>query len=467
VRRSPEAPGGRIRVMRVIARMNVGGPAMQVAAITRGLPPEHFDQRVYCGAPDRGEADYVRLAAPDLPVRRVPGLGRPVRPGFDAYCLAALVAEMRRFRPHIVHTHTAKAGALGRTAAVLARVPARVHTFHGHLLHGYFSPRKTRLVVAAERALATVTDRLVAVGVRVRDDLLAAGVGDPGRFAVVPPGTRLGPLPGKAAARRALGLPEGPPVVAYVGRLTGVKRPDRFVEVARAIHRELPEVRFAVCGEGDLLGEVLAAAADLDGTLHPLGWRADVETVYAAADLVLLTSDNEGMPVSLIEAGLAGLPAVATRVGGVPEVIRHEETGLLAPPWARALAAHAVRLLRDEPARLRMGRAARAWATQRFTAERLVADTRRLYTELAVERGWWPPAMLDDLPEPFAAAPAGTAGFDAAGFDAAAPGTAGHGGAAEPDTPEFDPAALGTGALGTGALGAAEAGRATADAGER
>src|SRR5690606_34220633 len=118
-------------------------------------------------------------------------------------------------------------------------------------------------------------------------------------------------------------------------------------------------------------------------------------------------SDNEGMPVSLIEAGLAGLPAVATRVGGVPEVIRHEETGLLAPPWARALAAHAVRLLRDEPARLRMGRAARAWATQRFTAERLVADTRRLYTELAVERGWWPPAMLDDLPEPFATAPAG------------------------------------------------------------
>lgn len=386
--------------MRVIARMNVGGPALQVAAISRGLPPELFDQRVYCGSPAAGEADYVRLAAPDIPVRRVPGLGRPVRLGGDVQGLAALVAEMCRFRPHIVHTHTAKAGVLGRTAAALARVPARVHTFHGHLLHGYFSRVGTGLVVATERAFARVSDRLIAVGARVRDDLLAAGVGHPGQYVVVPPGTRLGPLPDRARARRALGLPEGVPVVAYVGRITGVKRPDRFVEVARAIHRELPEVRFAVCGEGDLLGELLDAAPALDGRLHTLGWRADVETVYAAADLVLLTSDNEGMPVSLIEAGLAGLPAVATRVGGVPEVVRHEETGLLAPPWARELAAHAIRLLRDEPTRLRMGRAARAWTTERFTAERLVADIHRVYTAIAVERGWWPPSALDDVPAP-------------------------------------------------------------------
>ena len=388
----------RLRVMRVIARMNVGGPALQVAAISRGLPRELFDQRVYCGSPAAGEADYVQLSAPDIPVHRVPGLGRPVRPGGDAQGLASLVAEMRRFRPHIVHTHTAKAGALGRTAAVLARVPARVHTFHGHLLHGYFSRTGTRLVVAAERALAGVSDRLIAVGARVRDDLLAAGVGRPGQYVVVPPGTRLGPLPDRARARRLLGLPEEAPVVAYVGRVTGVKRPDRFVEVARMVHRELSEVRFAVCGEGDLLGELLAAAPALDGRLHLLGWRADVETVYAAADLVLLTSDNEGMPVSLIEAGLAGLPAVATRVGGVPEVVRHEETGLLAPPWAREIAAHAIRLLRDEPTRRRMGRAARAWTTERFTAERLVADIHRVYTAIAVERGWWPPSALDGPP---------------------------------------------------------------------
>ncbi|WP_079084957.1 glycosyltransferase [Streptomyces dysideae] len=133
-------------------------------------------------------------------VRRVPTLGRAVRPTDDLRPLSALVAALRRFRPHIVHTHTAKAGALGRAAAVLARVPARVHTFHVHLRQGYFSPAKTRLVIQAERGLAAVTDRLVAVGCSVRDDLLAAGIGRPGQYAVVPPGTT--PRPHLPGARR-------------------------------------------------------------------------------------------------------------------------------------------------------------------------------------------------------------------------------------------------------------------------
>jgi glycosyltransferase involved in cell wall biosynthesis len=385
----------RIRVMRVIARMNVGGPALQVAGLMRGLNAEHFDQRLYSGFVESGEADYLDLCAPDVSVHRVPTLGRSVRPADDARCLLRLTNAMREFRPHILHTHTAKAGALGRTAALLARVPVRVHTFHGHLLHGYFSPAKTRLVVAAERTFAKFSDHLVAVGNQVRDDLVAAGIGRPGQYYVVPPGTALSPLPDRQAARQRLGLPATGPVVAYVGRVTRVKRPDRLIEVAQAVRRVVPTAAFAVCGEGDLLGELRAAPRDLEGALHLLGWRADVETVYAAADVVLLTSDNEGMPVSLIEAGLAALPAVATRVGGVPEVVQDEVTGLLAGTGAAELAEHVIRLLRDEQLRLRMGEQAHQWTTKRFGSQRLVSDIHGLYASIAVAKGWWSASMLE------------------------------------------------------------------------
>ncbi|WP_225837932.1 glycosyltransferase [Streptomyces sp. NK08204] len=391
-RRTVGPERSRIRVMRVIARMNVGGPALQVSTLMRGLDPELFDHRLYAGFVGPDEADYVVQRAPDVQVCRVPTLGRAVRPTDDLRALAELTAAMRRFRPHIVHTHTAKAGALGRAAAVLARVPVRVHTFHGHLLHGYFTPAKTRLLVQAERSLAAVTDRLVAVGCSVRDDLLAAGIGRPRQYAVVPPGTTLAAPPSRSQAREELGLPQECPVVAYVGRVTRVKRPDRFLSVAREVRRTVPNARFLVCGEGDLQGD-LETAADLRESLHLLGWRADVETVYAAADLVLLTSDNEGMPVSLIEAGLAGVPAVATNVGSVAEVVRDGHTGFLAPPDAGDLTRHVVRLLGDDRLRHRMGQQARSWTTQRFGAERLVRDTHDLYASIAGARGWWPTAL--------------------------------------------------------------------------
>jgi glycosyltransferase involved in cell wall biosynthesis len=387
----------RIRVMRVIARMNVGGPALQASILMRGLDPERFEQRLYTGMVEPGEADYLDLRARDIIPHRVATLGRSVRPADDARAVASLVAEMRRFRPHIVHTHTAKAGLLGRTAAVLARVPVRVHTYHGHLLYGYFSPAKTRLVVGTERMSAMVSDRLVAVGTRVRDELVAAGIGRPGQYAVVPPGTTLGTLPDRAAARLALGVPGEDPVVAFVGRLTRVKRPDRLMEVARELRRLVPGVRFVICGDGDAAGKVAEASREFGNAMRTLGWRPDVETVYAAADLALLTSDNEGMPVSLIEAGLAGVPVVATRVGSVAEVVHDGVTGLLAPCDAGELARRAARLLLDDAARREMGRRARAFATQRFGPDRLVSDITGIYESIADERGWLPVQRKEEV----------------------------------------------------------------------
>ena len=382
--------------MRIIARMNVGGPALQAVTLMHGLPAERFEQRLYTGFVGPGEADYIDLRAPGLAVHRVPRLGRRIGPADDVRALAMLTAEMRRFRPHIVHTHTAKAGTLGRAAAMLARAPARVHTFHGHLLHGYFAPRTARLVTAAESLLARHTDRLVTVGAQVRDDLLGAGIGTLAQYTVVPPGARLGPLPEKERARHELGLPQAGPVVAYVGRLTRVKRPDRLIAVAREVLQAVPDATFVVCGDGDLAPEMSRAQGELGQSLRLLGWRADVETVYAAADLILLTSDNEGMPVSLIEAGLAGLPAVATAVGSVAEVVEDDRTGLLAPCDAVQLAHCVVRLLRDDGLRRQLGANAAARGRERFGPERLILDVQRLYEALAVQHGWWPERAPDE-----------------------------------------------------------------------
>lgn len=375
----------RLRVLRVIARMNVGGPALQVTALVEGLPQDRFDHRLLAGSVGPGEESYVSLRAPGLPVTMVPGLGREPDAWGDARALKRLVQEMRVFRPHIVHTHTAKAGALGRSAAVLARVPAIVHTFHGHLLHGYFSPRVTRGVVQVERAFARVSTRLVAVGPLVRDELLAAGVGRANKYAVIPPGIALPPAPSRQEARCLLGLPADALVVALVARLTGIKRPERFLELAALLRARHPQAVFAVCGAGELLEQMQRQAGP---NVVFLGWRADVEAVHAASDIAVLTSDNEGTPVSLIEAALCGVPAVAPDVGSVGDVVLEGRTGLLASTDPADLAEKVSRLLNDPELRRRLGAAASQQATASYGRARLVADTQRLYEQIAAEKGW-------------------------------------------------------------------------------
>ncbi|MFI7443324.1 glycosyltransferase [Nonomuraea indica] len=381
-------PDDRIRVMEIIARLNVGGPATQVLGLYERLNRDEFDHRLYTGHVDGDEEDHLQLRQAGTRVHRVPGLGRSVRPGDDARALLWLVRAMREFRPHIVHTRTAKAGALGRVAARLSGVgAARVHVFHGHLLHGYFTPARRRLYVQTERFLAALSDRLVTVGAQVRDDLLAAGIGRPGQYVVIPPGVGLGPVPDRSTARDLLGIPPLAPVVAYVGRLTQVKRPDRFLAVARMVQDRVPGCHFVVCGGGELAASVERDARPFGDSFHLLGWRKDVETVYAAADVVVLTSDNEGTPLTLVEAGMAGVPVVSTRVGSVAEVVRDRQTGLLAATDAVELADHTIRLLSDRALALRMGEEGRTWTTHEFGVDRLVSDTQELYRSLSAPSG--------------------------------------------------------------------------------
>jgi len=370
-----------IRILRIIARMNVGGPAWQVSVLTRGLDEHRFESRLVVGDVGEGEADFIALRDPDLPALKIPALGRSVRFGDDLRAFVAIRRAIRDYRPDIVHTHTAKAGVLGRLAAATCRVPVRVHTFHGHVLHGYFNRWVTRLVRIVEGLLARRTTALVAVGERVRDELLGAGIGRSDQYVVIPPGVALGARPDRVSARNGLGLPLNRPLVLFVGRLTAVKRPDRLIEAMALVLDRRPDAVLAIAGEGELLEETRSRAEPLGESVRFLGWQRDIAGLYAAADCMVLTSDNEGMPVTLIEAAMAGVPSVTTDVGSAREVVLDGVTGLVVAPDAAAVADGLVRLL-DNDLRHRMGAAARARAEAEFDTRRLITDHESLYERL-------------------------------------------------------------------------------------
>ena len=369
-------------IVRVIARTNVGGPSLQVTALMRGLDRDRFPQHLLRGSVEEGEADYLLMRATDVEHVDVPGLGRSVKPLDDLRALVFLIRFMRRTRPVIVHTHTAKAGTLGRIAGVLARVPIRVHTFHGHVLHGYFSPSVTRAVVLVERVLGRFTTHTVAVGQQVLDDLVAAKIARRDSSSVVAPGVQDPGLRDRGEARKLLGVSLDATVVTFVGRLTRIKRGERFISLARRLEAEFGNATFVVVGDGPER-EMLEREARGLGNVVFAGWQSDMAQVYAASDLLVLTSDNEGMPVALIEGAMQGVPAVATDVGSVRQVVSDGETGRVVAE-GDALVEAVRELLGDEATMRQMGASAATRAMALFSEQRLVSDYAQLYDTLIV-----------------------------------------------------------------------------------
>jgi len=387
-------PAGRTRVLHVIARLNIGGPAPHAALLTERLDPARYDSRLVTGVEAPAEGNYLDLHGKATDgVTVLPSLGREIRGLGDVAAFLRLVGFIRRVRPHIVHTHTAKAGTLGRLAAWVVGVPVVVHTYHGHVFHGYFSPARTRLFLAVERWLARRTDRLVAVSETVRRELLALGIGSSERLCVIQYGFDLDPFLAadglRGQLRAELDLPAGAPLVGIVARLVPVKAHEIFLEAAARLARAVPASRFLVVGDGERRQalEALAARLGVAESIRFLGWRRDLARIYADLDLVVLTSRNEGSPFSLIEAMAAGRPVVATRVGGVPDLVEDGVTGCLVPSGdADALAAAMGALLGDPGRRQALGAAGRKRVASAFTAERLLGDVDRLYTELLFEK---------------------------------------------------------------------------------
>jgi glycosyltransferase involved in cell wall biosynthesis len=373
--------------MRIIARMNVGGPAVQVSGLMRGFDTAEFDHRLYTGYCASNEADYLDTAARDVKAVRIEGFGRRVSLGADFKAFITLVNEIRNFKPHVIHTHTAKAGFLGRIASIVSLHPSiRVHTFHGHLLNGYFGFFKRSLVVIAEKFLAIFTHQLLAVGDKVRQDLLKAGIGSKNKFGLMPPGLAIEMLPSREVSRAALKLPAYHLQCAFIGRVTQIKRPDRFLDVVSEIKKRGVDLDFFIAGDGDLLDICRQRINDEDLPITILGWQSDIERVLSSADIVVLTSDNEGTPLSLIQAGMAGLPVVTTNVGSVPEVVLDGETGIVTELDVQEIANALEKLVHDKVLRTKLGRAGQEFTLKNYGVKRLVHDHEELYKKLLSSR---------------------------------------------------------------------------------
>ena len=372
-----------MRVMRIIARMNVGGPAVQVSGLMRGFNSTDFDHHLYTGFCAADEADYLDTVSTDVEATRIEGFGRRESLSGDVKAFVSLIKEIRSFKPHVIHTHTAKAGFLGRIASIVSLQPSiRVHTFHGHLLNGYFGAFKRRLVIIAEKVLAIFTHELLAVGDKVRQDLLAVGIGNSKKFGLMPPGLAIGRLPNKKDSQEFYDLSTATLQCAFIGRVTQIKRPDRFLDVVAEIKRRGVELEFFVAGDGELLDSCRERIAHESLPVKVLGWQSEIEKVLSTADIVILTSDNEGTPLSLIQAGMAGLPVVSTNVGSVPEVVLNNATGLITSLDVQEIADALEKLVSDKALRAQLGIAAQEFTLANFGVQRLVRDHEVLYKRL-------------------------------------------------------------------------------------
>jgi glycosyltransferase involved in cell wall biosynthesis len=393
---APE-PARRIPVLRVIARLNVGGPALHVAYLSSGLTPRGYDTTLVAGTIARGE-ESMAYVAEKAGVRLVtlPSLSREIAPLHDAVAAFRLARLIREVRPTILHTHTAKAGTVGRVAAILAgdaRPPIVIHTFHGHVLQGYFGPTKSAVFRLLERMLAKVTTVLVAVSPEVRDDLVRLGVAPADKFAVIRLGIELEQRVATAVpreeTRRRLGVPPERFVVGWLGRMTGVKQTQDLLTVLATLRENGVDAGLLVVGDGPdrVAFEERARSLDLARDCLFLGYQEDVAPWYSAMDAVALPSGNEGTPVTVIEALAAGKPVVAYAVGGVPDVIRDGIDGFLVERGdTSAIAERLAQLAADPELGVRLGAAGRERVLERYGVGRLLDDVDRLYQETIATR---------------------------------------------------------------------------------
>jgi len=380
----------RIRVLRLFSRLNIGGPAIHVILTTAGLDPKRYDSLLVVGREEDREGNFLNLAeAKGIPLRIIPTFGRRIDPLRDLITLVSLFRLMRRERPDIVHTHTAKAGALGRVAARLAGVPVVVHTFHGSVFDGYFGPSVARFFQWIERILALGTDTIVAVSERVAADLAERKIAPRKKIEVVPLGLELGRFQDvqqrRGELRRELGVPPRARLVGSVGRLVAIKDLGTLLRSMVQLSATQPDAILLVVGDGPDRPalEMEAERLGLGSRARFLGFRDDLERIYADLDVAVNCSLNEGTPVALIEAMASGVPVLATAVGGTPDLLDEGRLGRLVPPGdPNALARALAESLSGGDDSAEKAAFARRSVLQRFSLERLLGDLDRLYLRL-------------------------------------------------------------------------------------
>jgi len=392
----------RRKVLRIIARLNVGGPARHVVILGEGLSSMGYDTLLVHGSIGEGEASLEHSAAGHVfRLKQIQELGRSISPIDDLRAWIALVRLIFAEKPDVIHTHTAKAGTLGRLAAAVfnatrtrRRRSAVIHTFHGHVLSGYFGRVGSVLTRMAERGLAAVSDRIIAISPAQQHDLVTTfHVAPPNRTVVIPLGLDLANLLGLTSSatnlRSHLGIPHDAVVIGYVGRFVPIKNLPVLVEGFASAARSDPRLWLVMAGDGPLRPAIESAvrAAGIQDRVRLLGWCEDLPALYSTMDVCALASLNEGTPVALIEAMAAARPVVATSVGGVVDLVAHGQTGMLVPPQDPVKLGEAIRQLAENAdERARMGQAARRDVSARFSHSRLITDIASLYDAVLSEK---------------------------------------------------------------------------------
>jgi len=401
-------------IARVIARLNVGGPAIQAILMTETLGRRGFRTLLLTGevAPGEASMDYFAASKGVTPVK-LNTMSRQISIVKDLASLWKLCRIFIKEKPVIVHTHTAKAGTLGRIAAVLAGVPVRVHTFHGHVFKGYFSPPLTRAFVAIERTLAKFTDCIVTVSESQKRELCEEfKIASAEKVKVVELGFELDPFletqQPAGTFRHALACTGTSPLVGWIGRFVPVKAPNLFIQVVRECTDNL--ARFVMVGDGELRVDCQAEIArhDLSSRIQIVGWRRDLPEIYSDLDLVVCTSINEGTPVALLEAMASGKAFVATDAGGVRDLMLGTpvsrpgmqifENGVLVERNPAGIARSIEYLLQRPELRVAMGARGREFVRSRFSVQRLTDDLEHLYLQLIAEKGLPSPSHKSLLP---------------------------------------------------------------------
>jgi len=386
------------KIVRIIGRLNVGGPARQACFLHQALRG-NFDTVLIAGHLDEQEGDMSYLLTSEDGVRWIRSMSRPVRLWSDFLAFLRMVRILRMEQPDLVHTHAAKAGALGRIAATLLRVPVRVHTYHGHVFHGYFGPLQTRIWLAIERTLNKITTRTVAISESQAEELVEKyNVVSRQKVCTIRNGYDLSRFACREdirktrELRRGLGFDDSHFVVLWAGRLVPIKNVELLAQIVREAQRS-PRLRFLVVGDGidrNKLERLTAGCSNI----HLAGWREDIPALWAAADVGLVTSRNEGTPSALIEAMASGKPFVATNVGGVIDLatppaemegcsaVIRAGNGFLTPLEANPMLDCLEFLAANPEVALAMGTTGRSFALAHYSDNRLQTDMETLYCEL-------------------------------------------------------------------------------------
>lgn len=390
------------RVLRILNRLVIGGPSKNAVYLSRYMQPD-FDTLLVIGGKEDHEQDADFLATANyIDPTCIPEMRRPISPYNDWTAYNKLKKLIKEFKPDIVHTHAAKSGALGRLAAKHSNVPLIVHTFHGHIFHSYFNSLKTNLFIRTERYLAGLSDAIVAISDVQKKEL--AGdfkIAAADKFRVIPLGLDLDNFminqeEKRSKFRTEFGLNDDTIAIGIIGRLVPIKNHSLFLKSLKyVLDNTTVKVKAFIVGDGDSRSGIQQMADGLGikytqhtDTAHPYplvltSWRTDVDTICAGLDIIVLTSLNEGTPVSLIEAQAAGKPIVSTRVGGIADVVLENKTALLSEITdEKSFSDNLLRLVSDPGLRQKFSNAGKEHVVNKFSYHRLINDMSSLYHDL-------------------------------------------------------------------------------------